>query len=96
MEKFDRLTGIAAPLLLENINTDAIIPVPWIVNFGRDLGHGLFGGWRYDAAEREKPDFVLNQPPYREARILLAAATSAAGAPARRRSGPSSASASAA
>ena len=72
MEKFDRLTGIAAPLLLENINTDAIIPVPWIVNFGRDLGHGLFGGWRYDAAEREKPDFVLNQPPYREARILLA------------------------
>ena len=72
MEKFDRLTGIAAPLLLENINTDAIIPVPWIVNFGRDLGQGLFGGWRYDAAEREKPDFVLNQPPYREARILLA------------------------
>jgi 3-isopropylmalate/(R)-2-methylmalate dehydratase small subunit len=72
MEKFDRLTGIAAPLLLENINTDAIIPVPWIVNFGRDLGHGLFGGWRYDAAEREKPDFVLNQPPYRETKILLA------------------------
>jgi 3-isopropylmalate/(R)-2-methylmalate dehydratase small subunit len=72
MEKFDRLTGIAAPLLLENINTDAIIPVPWIVNFGRDLGQGLFGGWRYDATEREKPDFVLNQPPYREARILLA------------------------
>jgi 3-isopropylmalate/(R)-2-methylmalate dehydratase small subunit len=72
MEKFDRLTGIAASLLLENINTDAIIPVPWIVNFGRDFGHGLFGGWRYDAAEREKPDFVLNQPPYREARILLA------------------------
>src|SRR5262245_16877494 len=72
MEKFDRLTGIAAPLLLENINTDAIIPVPWIVNFGRDLGQGLFGGWRYDAGEREKPDFVLNQPPYREAKILLA------------------------
>ena len=38
MERFDRLTGIAAPLLQENINTDAIIPVPWIVNFGQDLG----------------------------------------------------------
>ena len=72
MERFDRLTGIAAPLLQENINTDAIIPVPWIVNFGRDFGHGLFGNWRYDADEREKPDFILNQPPYREAKILLA------------------------
>ena len=72
MERFDRLTGIAAPLLQENINTDAIIPVPWIVNFGRDFGHGLLGNWRYDADEREKPDFILNQPPYREAKILLA------------------------
>ena len=74
MEKFDRLTGVAAPLLLENINTDAIIPVPWIVNFGRDLGQGLFGGWRYDAAEREKPDFVLNQPPGRVAAVAEAPA----------------------
>jgi 3-isopropylmalate/(R)-2-methylmalate dehydratase small subunit len=72
MERFERVTGVAAPLLLENVNTDAIIPVPWIVNFGQDLGKGLFGGWRYRADGAENPEFVLNQPPYRDARILLA------------------------
>lgn len=72
MQKFERLTGIAAPLLLENINTDAVIPVPWIVNFGQDLGKGLFGGWRYTLDGAENPAFILNQPPYREACILLA------------------------
>ncbi len=72
MEKFERVTGVAAPLVQENINTDAIIPASWIVNFGRDLGQGLFGGWRYRADGHENPDFVLNQPPYRDARILLA------------------------
>jgi 3-isopropylmalate/(R)-2-methylmalate dehydratase small subunit len=72
MQKFDRLTGVAAPLLLENINTDAVIPVPWIVNFGQDLGRGLFGGWRYTLDGAEDPAFVLNRPPYREATILLA------------------------
>lgn len=72
MQKFDRLTGIAAPLLHENIDTDAIIPVRWIVNFGQDLGEGLFGGWRYGADDAENPDFILNQSPYRDTRILLA------------------------
>ncbi len=72
MQKFDRLTGIAAPLLHENIDTDAIIPVRWIVNFGQNLGEGLFGGWRYGPGDAENPDFILNQPPYRDARILLA------------------------
>jgi 3-isopropylmalate/(R)-2-methylmalate dehydratase small subunit len=72
MEKFETLTGIAASLLQENINTDAIIPVPWIVNYGRDLGQGLFGGWRYDLAGKENPDFVLNRAPFRQAKILLA------------------------
>ena len=72
MEAFERLTGVAAPLLLENVNTDAIIPVPWIVNFGQDFGKGLFGGWRYGPDGAENPAFVLNQGPYREARILLA------------------------
>jgi 3-isopropylmalate/(R)-2-methylmalate dehydratase small subunit len=72
MEKFEKLTGIAASLPYENINTDAVIPVRWIVNYGWDLGEGLFGGWRYDAAGKEKPDFILNQPPFRQARILLA------------------------
>jgi 3-isopropylmalate/(R)-2-methylmalate dehydratase small subunit len=72
MEKFEKLTGIAASLPYENINTDAVIPVRWIVNYGWDLGEGLFGGWRYDAAGKEKPDFILNQPPFRQTRILLA------------------------
>jgi 3-isopropylmalate/(R)-2-methylmalate dehydratase small subunit len=72
MEKFETVTGIAAVLLYENINTDAIIPVPWIVKYGKDLGEGLFGGWRYDAKGRENPEFVLNRKRFREARILLA------------------------
>ncbi len=71
MEKFDRLTGVAAALLRENIDTDAIIPARWIVNFGQDLGRGLFGGWRYGRDETENPEFILNQSPYRDTRILL-------------------------
>ena len=72
MEKFETLSGVAASMPLENINTDAIIPVSWIVNYGRDLGQGLFGGWRYDQTGNENPTFVLNQPPNRAARILIA------------------------
>ena len=72
MEKFETLTGTAAALPQENINTDAIIPVRWIVNYGQDLGLGLFGGWRYDLAGKENPDFILNRPPFRQAKILLA------------------------
>ena len=71
MEKFEVLTAIAAPLLRDNINTDVIIPAPWIVNFGQDLGKGLFAGWRYGVAGAEEPDFILNRSPYRDARILL-------------------------
>jgi 3-isopropylmalate/(R)-2-methylmalate dehydratase small subunit len=72
VQKFDTLTGIAAPLLHENIDTDAIIPARWLVNFGLDLGEGLFGGWRYGIDNAENPDFILNQSPYRGTRILLA------------------------
>ncbi len=72
MQKFETLTGVAAPLLIENINTDSVIPVRWIVNYGMDLGEGLFGGWRYKLDDSENPDFILNRPPYRDSRILLA------------------------
>jgi len=72
MEKFTTLAGVAVSLPYENINTDAIIPVSWIVNYGKDLGEGLFGGWRYDSAGKERGDFILNQAPFRQARILLA------------------------
>ncbi len=75
MEAFRQLSGIAAPLLTDNIDTDAIIPVPWLKKKDTDLGHGLFGRWRYingdvDSTE-ENPDFILNQAPYREAKILF-------------------------
>ncbi len=71
MDKFTTLTGTAAVMPLENINTDAIIPVTWIVNYGRDLGEGLFGVWRYHADGTERTEFVLNQAPYRDACILV-------------------------
>jgi 3-isopropylmalate/(R)-2-methylmalate dehydratase small subunit len=73
MEPFTVLTGVAAPLFRADINTDAIIPMRWLVTATRaGLGAGLFGGWRYRADGAEDPAFVLNQPEYREARILIA------------------------
>jgi 3-isopropylmalate/(R)-2-methylmalate dehydratase small subunit len=72
MEKFDRLTGIAAPLLEDNIDTDAIIPTAWMITVGGDWGNGLFGNRRRDRAGAEIQSFVLNQPRYRGSRILVA------------------------
>jgi len=72
MEKFTRLTGIAAPFSKPDIDTDAIIPAHWLRSPHCDLGQGLLAGWRYDAEGKEKPDFILNRPPYRRARILVA------------------------
>lgn len=72
MEKFEVLTGIAAPLMQENVNTDAIIPADWLRSVDADHAEGLFGRWRYLEDGRENPDFVLNQAPYRNARILVA------------------------
>ncbi len=72
MKKFTKHTGIAAPLMRINVNTDAIIPTQWLQSLSSDLGRGLFSGWRYDAEGRENPDFVLNKPKYRQACILIA------------------------
>lgn len=55
-----------------NINTDAIIPSRWLRSAKSDFGKGLFGGLRYEADGGERPDFVLNQPGFRNAAILLA------------------------
>lgn len=74
MEKFTRLTAIAAPLLRINVDTDAIIPSREMKKVSKvGLKDGLFAGWRYrdPVARSEDPDFVLNRPPYRDARILL-------------------------
>jgi 3-isopropylmalate/(R)-2-methylmalate dehydratase small subunit len=74
MEKFTTLTAIAAPLLRINIDTDAIIPSREMKRVSKEgLAEGLFAGWRYLApgSRDENPDFILNQEPYRAARILL-------------------------
>ena len=79
MEKFKRVTGIAAPFPKANIDTDAIIPAQWLRSLSIDLGKGLFGGSRYDEVGNEKPDFILNRPPYRDAKIIVAGPNFACG-----------------
>ncbi len=75
MEPFTILTGIAAPLLRVNIDTDLIIPKQFLKTLVRSgLGQYLFQEVRYDAEGRERPEFILNQAPYRTASILLAGA----------------------
>lgn len=76
MKPFDTHTGIAAPLIIDNVDTDQIIPSREMKRVSKlGLGEGLFAGWRfrYDGAEKigEAEDFVLNQAPYRNASILL-------------------------
>jgi 3-isopropylmalate/(R)-2-methylmalate dehydratase small subunit len=71
MQPFTTVTAIAAPLVRANVDTDAIIPSRHIKTVGRTgLAAGLFAGWRY-SGEELNPDFVLNQEPYANARILL-------------------------
>ena len=73
MEPFSKITSVAAPLLRADINTDAIIPMRWLVTATRNgLGKGLFSEWRYRPDGGEDPAFVLNQAPYRAAGILIA------------------------
>ena len=73
MQKFDRLTGIAAPLPIVNVDTDMIIPKDYLKTILRTgLAEGLFAEMRLNEDGTEKPDFVLNRPAYREAEILVA------------------------
>jgi 3-isopropylmalate/(R)-2-methylmalate dehydratase small subunit len=73
MEKFTTLTGIAAPMPLVNIDTDMIIPKQFLKTIQRSgLGKNLFDEMRYTLDGQEIPDFVLNQPAYRSAEILIA------------------------
>lgn len=75
MQPFRRVTGIAVPLERENIDTDAIAPQRWLITVERTgLGQGLFGAWRYDEHDRPRADFVLNQPAYHDASIIVALA----------------------
>ena len=73
MDKFTTLTGIAAPMPLVNIDTDMIIPKQFLKTIKRSgLGVNLFDELRYDREGNENPDFVLNQPAFRDAQILVA------------------------
>ncbi|MDO5614267.1 MAG: 3-isopropylmalate dehydratase small subunit [Paracoccus sp. (in: a-proteobacteria)] len=73
MQNFTTLTGIAAPMPLVNIDTDMIIPKQFLKTIQRSgLGKNLFDELRYDAQGKENPDFVLNQPAWREAQIIVA------------------------
>ena len=73
MRPFTILTAIAAPLPLANVDTDKIIPARFLKTIKRTgLGAHLFDTLRFDATGAERPDFVLNQAPYRHAEILIA------------------------
>ena len=73
MEKFTKLTGVAAPLPIINIDTDMIIPKDYLKTIKRTgLGKGLFAEMRLNEDGSENPDFVLNKPAYRNAQILVA------------------------
>lgn len=73
MEKFTKLTGVAAPMDMINIDTDMVIPKQFLKTIKREgLGKHLFHEMRYDADGNENPDFVLNKPAYRNAEIIVA------------------------
>jgi 3-isopropylmalate/(R)-2-methylmalate dehydratase small subunit len=73
MEKFNTLTGVAAPLPMINVDTDAIIPKQFLKTIKRTgLGKYAFYELRYDEQGKEKPDFILNKPAYRKTQILVA------------------------
>ena len=73
MDKFETLTGVAAPLPLINIDTDMIIPKQFLKTIQRSgLGKNLFDEMRYDGEGNEIEDFVLNKPQYRSAEVLVA------------------------
>ncbi|NWQ44587.1 3-isopropylmalate dehydratase small subunit [Bacillus sp. EB106-08-02-XG196] len=72
MEPLKEFTGIAAPLDRENVDTDAIVPKQFLKIINKTgFGKFLFYDWRYLDGEKDNPDFVLNQPNYRGASILL-------------------------
>lgn len=73
MEKFTKLTGVAAPMPIRNIDTDMIIPKQFLKTIKREgLGKNLFDEMRFLDDGSENPDFVLNKPAYRKASIIVA------------------------
>ena len=72
MEKFDKLSGVAAPMPMVNVDTDMIIPKQFLKTIERTgLSKGLFYEMRFDE-QGNKKDFVLDRPAYKDAKILIA------------------------
>ncbi|MDD9927608.1 MAG: 3-isopropylmalate dehydratase small subunit, partial [Rhodospirillaceae bacterium] len=73
MDKFNTLTGVAAPMDMINIDTDKIIPKLHLRTIKRTgLGKVLFEEMRFETDGSEKPDFILNKEPYRNSKIIVA------------------------
>jgi 3-isopropylmalate/(R)-2-methylmalate dehydratase small subunit len=73
MDKFTTLTAVAAPLNMINVDTDMIIPKDYLKTIERTgLGKGLFAEMRYHEDGTPNPEFVLNKPAYKTARIIVA------------------------
>ena len=73
MQKFDKLSGIAAPMDILNIDTDMIIPKQFLKTIKRSgLGANLFHEMRFDDEGNDRPEFVLNKAAYKEAKIIVA------------------------
>jgi 3-isopropylmalate/(R)-2-methylmalate dehydratase small subunit len=74
MKPFTQVSGVAAPLPRADVDTDAVIPVPWMKAIEPDYAKALFANWRWKDGDgiNEIPEFVLNRPPFREACILVA------------------------
>jgi 3-isopropylmalate/(R)-2-methylmalate dehydratase small subunit len=73
MEKFTTLEGVAAPIKMINVDTDVMIPQKYLKTIKRTgLGKGLFSDRRYNDDGSDNPDFILNQPAYRGAKVLVA------------------------
>jgi len=73
MEKLTTIEGVAAPLPMVNVDTDMIVPGPFLKTIERTgLGKIIFFNMRFNEDGSEKPEFVLNQDPYRQAKILIA------------------------
>jgi 3-isopropylmalate/(R)-2-methylmalate dehydratase small subunit len=73
MDKFTKLTGAACPIDQSNVNTDQIIPARYLKwTRAQGIGNALFQDLRFDADGKEKPDFPLNKPAWRDAKIMVA------------------------
>ncbi|UUX48035.1 3-isopropylmalate dehydratase small subunit [Nisaea acidiphila] len=73
MDKFTKLSGVAAPMNIINVDTDMIIPKNYLKTIKRSgLGKHAFAEMRYNDDGSENPDFVLNKPAYRKAQVIVA------------------------